>query len=143
MPEHLNLLDEILQRIENTLAHVVLSSANANITTTGAAIESRVNLSLSAAKEKVSEEASRQNERYESIMNNIGKLVDKTSEFALKSEQIIRFDALEKKLDAAFNQLQQNKGHDSGVAASWSVMAVVISLAIGGISLIVTLFLRR
>lgn len=66
--------------------------------------------------------------RFEAMNEFRGQLADQQATLVRKAEVDLRFDALDKKVDAAVAQLQLQQGRESGVSLSGHVLSVILSL---------------
>lgn len=98
---------------------------------------------LTASKEAFQKSETMTEKRLEGLNAFRQQIADAQAEFMRKSEAVIRFEALEKKMDVAILQLQENKGRASGLNAAWAIIAVVASLVVAVAGVVVSLFMHH
>jgi len=81
--------------------------------------------------------------RFEQVNEFRAQLFEQQATFVRKGESDIRFDALEKKLDTAVQQLQLNKGRESGISAVGGVVVIVMSMLVSIAGVIIALVVKH
>jgi tetrahydromethanopterin S-methyltransferase subunit G len=107
-----------------------LASANASIAAMGINVETRVNMALAASKEAILKAETAVEKRFDALNEFRAQSAEQQATFVRKAEVDIRFDALEKKLDAAVAMLQHSKGKEVGSSTVWGIVIAVCGLLI-------------
>lgn len=97
---------------------------------------------ISSEKAILKAEASTE-KRFASVNEFRAQLQDQNNTFSRAAEVNYRFEALEKKLDAAIEQLRVSHGREEGVASTWAIMIVIVTLLLSTGGIVVAIVLSR
>lgn len=108
----------------------------------GFSLKNEVVAAMASSEKAVSKAEMATEKRFDSVNEFRAQMADMQTTLVRKSEVDLRFESLEKKVDAAVAMLQLNQGRSTGLSSAGGVLVIIISFLIGIASLMVSIFHR-
>jgi hypothetical protein len=105
--------------------------------------EQRYQQRMDAADRAISKAEVAMERRLESVNEFRAQMADQQATLCRKSEVDIRFESLEKNMNATIQALERGRGQEKGIGIAWAILVAILSMLLSAAAILVSVLVKH